>query len=266
MEGVLAAIPAPGQAVWLGWCHHTGSTYLLLEGWCTGVLRSAASQGSGHTTEHCSGLWEAVQWLSIARNLPGRTANIQRLASETLEEYASRVRRLVGKVYPEMIGTILGEGITIEHMIGGLADQNLVYDILTKHPRTVEDALDLVCLHESCKGFQKRRSGVRMLTMEDPDCEPDDQPTLVNRVNGKLYVTEERLNQFGRELWDALKGSSNQYCGNRNSQRPRNDEWKKQVECYQCTEIGHIALECPKLKEMEQAVEQAITPEMETSN
>ena len=64
---------------------------------------------------------------------------------------------------------------------------------MTKKPRTVEAALDLIKWHESCRGIQRKRAGVRQVSSEMDGAS-------ISRVNGKAYVTEERLHQFGRDL------------------------------------------------------------------
>ena len=99
---------------------------------------------------------------------------------ETLEEYAARVRKLANRAYPGISGTSLLEEMTIEYLVGGLTDQNLIYDVMTKKPRSVEAALDLIQWHESCRGVQRKRSGVRQLAITQGE---DDTMTAVRRTN-----------------------------------------------------------------------------------
>ena len=116
---------------------------------------------------------------------------------ESLEEFASRVRKTVSKAYPGISGTTLLEDMTIEHLVKGLSDQSLIYDVLTKKPRTVESALDLVQWHESCKN-QSKKLGVRQVSF-------DTNQDVDNASVRRSMVTEERLNQFGRELVNELR-------------------------------------------------------------
>ena len=81
----------------------------------------------------------------------------------------------------------------------------------------------------------------------------------VRRVNGKRFVTEERLQQFGRELKNDLKEMTDQMVTKLKkvieSEEPsqpkkyqgkegRDNNWKKIAECYVCHQIGHISEEC----------------------
>ena len=171
---------------------------------------------------------------------------LKKQSKESLEEFAARVRKLVTKAYPGIAGSAILEDMTIEHLVGGLTDQTLMYDVLTKKPRTVEEALDLIQWQESCKGIQKRRLGVRQLAV---DYTSDDDELPVRRINGKAYVTEERLNQFGRELRDGLVKDLRQELKRGPSgprQGRRNANWKESVECFRCHELGHILRECPE--------------------
>ena len=178
--------------------------------------------------------------------------NTHKTPKESLEEYAARVRKLVSKAFPGM-RTLQLEAMTVEYFVGGLSDSTMIYDVLTKKPRTIEEAIDLIQWHESCRGIQRRRPGVRRV-----DCQPEDeatgQSTVLNRIQGKNFVTEERLNQFGQELRGGLLGDiRGELKKFKSGPRPgRNSDWKKNVECHNCHELGHISRECPsKVKDPE---------------
>ena len=67
---------------------------------------------------------------------------LKKQTKETFEEYAARVQRSVAKAYPGIVGTTLLEDMTIENLVSGLSDTNLVYDVLTKKPKSVQEAVD----------------------------------------------------------------------------------------------------------------------------
>ena len=167
---------------------------------------------------------------------------LKRNTKESLEEYAARVRRVVNKAYPGITGRPLLEEITIEHLINGLTDQSLIYDVMTKKPRTVEMALDLIQWHESCRNLQRRKSGVRSLKAEP---EAGQGPSAsAYRVNGKNYVTEERLHQFGGELKNGIVKEIKDLV-KKPHQNKRDSRWKESIECFACHGMGHFARECP---------------------
>ena len=170
----------------------------------------------------------------------------------TNEEFAARTRLLVSKAYPGMEGTSICEKMTVEHMVSGLSDPNLIYDVMSKKPQTVEQALDMIQWHECCKGILKKKTTLRQVCRDDSSAEESDaeQEYEVRRVNGKRFVTEERLQQFGRDLvtsmTDVIDKKLSEFAEKQGSRAPRNPKWKQTVECFRCHEMGHISRECPQ--------------------
>ena len=184
---------------------------------------------------------------------------LRKKPQETLQEYAARTQTLISRAYPGLEGTELFTSMTIDHLISGLQDPNLVYDVKTKRPSTLQEALDMITWHECCKGNTNRRANIRKITDTDND---------IRRTSGQRYVTEERLQDFGRDLKESLVHSvkeavknqvtnlmSGQQAGHMNAANDRmwrnlegtGHTWGK-GRCFNCRETGHFAHECPLVK------------------
>ena len=182
--------------------------------------------------------------------------SIKKNSKETLQKYSARVHMLMIKAYPGLEGSKIFVDMTIEHLVNGLADPNLIYDVMTKKPTTVEQALDMIQWHECCKGISHRKLNVRQVTETE---EFEKEILNVNRVNGKRFVTEERLQQFGRELKESIvkamtavvskQNLSNTAVKNEtgNKMASSSKSYSKQDEnviCYNCHQKGHYAKFC----------------------
>ena len=80
---------------------------------------------------------------------------LKRKNDESLQEYSSRVEGIVRKAYPGIDDSELCRKLSIEHMLNGLNDQSIAYDVLTKMPKSMDEAVNLVTWHESCKSGLK---------------------------------------------------------------------------------------------------------------
>ncbi|CAG2206600.1 unnamed protein product [Mytilus edulis] len=79
---------------------------------------------------------------------------------ESTNEYAARIQTMVKKAYPGM-NQQLFNSIAIEHMLNGLPDQSIAYDVLTKRPKTMEETINLVAWHTTCKNEPRTKSRPR---------------------------------------------------------------------------------------------------------
>ncbi|VDI33788.1 Hypothetical predicted protein [Mytilus galloprovincialis] len=172
---------------------------------------------------------------------------------ESLQEFAYRVVNLISKAYPEIKGTQLFEELTVEHFLYGLNDENMTYDVISKQPKSIDEALNMVMWHESCRSRsgKNRKSSIREVQF-DSQCEEND----IRRLHQKQYVTEERLNQFGRELKNSIiEGMANlnkkmPSLPSTNSNNYQQSNYAKKTEsnnnrCYNCNGIGHYSRNCP---------------------
>ncbi|CAG2187463.1 unnamed protein product [Mytilus edulis] len=197
---------------------------------------------------------------------------------ESTNEYAARIQTMVKKAYPGM-NQQLFNSIAIEHMLNGLPDQSVAYDVLTKRPKTMEETINLVAWHTTCKNGIKGKNQIRQIEVETEDRDVNYSTTEeldVRRIGGKRFVTEERLNQFGRDIKDSIttevtKSVESIMDAKLNTQQaPKNFNYHKQNQrnfdprskwqnkdrfqtqkqnnnrCYNCQEEGHFARYCPK--------------------
>ena len=77
--------------------------------------------------------------------------NLKKLTKESLQQYSSRVRSLMSRAYPEMQGTAIFDNLAIEHLLRRLPDEKLAYEIFTKKPKNLPDAVDMITWHKACQ-------------------------------------------------------------------------------------------------------------------
>ena len=104
---------------------------------------------------------------------------------------------VVSKAYPGLEGTKLHTDLIIEHIICGLPDQNLIYDVLSKQPTTVEGALRMISWHECCKSMKGHRPAIHKV-------ENNGEWGQNKSTKNDDYITEGKLLQFGKELHNNL--------------------------------------------------------------
>lgn len=191
---------------------------------------------------------------------------IKKHYKESLSEYATRVSDLVQKAYSGINSPGMLTTFTIESLLKGWPDQSLAYEVRTKRPKSVDEAMQLITWHECCKNGSKRTSNnsVRQVEVEDQDID-------IRKVNGgrPRYVTEERLESrlgvFSREIQQKIDYSHNQLRNDikelttvvkRNSQGNVNGKSDnaqrpelKEVTCFKCSNKGHISKYCPLNKD-----------------
>ena len=110
---------------------------------------------------------------------------------ESLSEYASRVTDLVHKAYPDLNPPELVTTLIVENLLRGLSDQTLAYEVRTKSPKSVDEALRLITWHDCCKSGIKKNANIRQGEYEDDDDDYDNVKVL--KVNGghTRFINEE---------------------------------------------------------------------------
>lgn len=133
---------------------------------------------------------------------------------ETIQEYASRVEMMVKKSFIT-IDSRTHSALSVEYMLRGLPDQSIALDLLTKRITSMTEDIHQVVLYETYKRGSKEKH-IRQVQSEDlhvPTAYMQDseicQEVEVRKVGGKRYVTEERLNQFQRDIKDSITNSIN---------------------------------------------------------
>ena len=115
---------------------------------------------------------------------PVHRANLNSLRKEldeTLEEYAARVNIMMSRAYPGVQGQLYEE-IAVEHLLNGLGDSTVAYDVLIKKSSTMDQAIEMMSWHDCCKGsviiIEGRRSGrlVLQILQEKPLYTPVRKP------------------------------------------------------------------------------------------
>lgn len=119
---------------------------------------------------------------------------IRKAYGESFLEYSTRIEAKMSKTYPGMQNTEIYKSLSIEHMLNGIHDQSIAYDVLTKRPQTSQEAVNLLSWHFSCKNGIIAKQHIRQTAVEH---EPS--TSEIKRVGntGKHFVTEDRLVQFG---------------------------------------------------------------------
>jgi hypothetical protein len=152
---------------------------------------------------------------------------------ETLAEYVAAIKRLVIRGYATA-DMDTRETIGLRHFLRGLQDSQAALFIGMHNPKTTDQARELLDNYTSIKDDVK---SVRVRNVDVSGKEP--------------YVTETRLQEFGRDLKssigkkiDNLASQLNPKQGSDWKQRSTFTNRKKDVICYKCSGKGHYANEC----------------------
>lgn len=135
-----------------------------------------------------------------------------------------------------MENTPIFEKLTIEYMVNGLGDSSLSYDVLTKKPTTVSEAMELITWHECCRASARRRPNVRQVAAAVPSAALQDTTQEI--------VTSPDLQKFGQELKDSIMGSLRKELETMGMSKKGSKSLK--LRCFICNDPNHLARDCPE--------------------
>ena len=134
-------------------------------------------------------------------------ANLQCVSkkrNESVQEYATRINSITSKAYPGFQGTEMFQKIAIEHMLQGLDDPGVAYDVQTKRPKSMAEAVDMITWHECCRMNSRRCSNIRQLGTEISYC-PEIRNTQYADEDSIRRITDERLAKFEEQFMQSMR-------------------------------------------------------------
>ena len=140
--------------------------------------------------------------------------NLKKQSKESLQQYSARVSSLMSRAYPGMQGTAIFDNLTIEHLLRGLPDQKLAYEIFTKKPKNLSDAVDMITWHKACLQYTTKNNDRENLSS-------------IGRICSMRYVSGNTNDEAKFDKWDQIT----------------NDHHRER-RCYNCRERGHEVAEC----------------------
>ena len=161
---------------------------------------------------------------------------------EKLTEYVSDIRKLVIKGYPTA-DNITRETINVRHFIKGLQEQQAALHIGMKDPKSIDDARLILETYNSLRDEVK--SGATRVR----------EVTAVTKPTNGSYVSEDRLQEFGRDIKTSLGKKIDQLASkiaDNTSTKPEPYQSRKppakklsDVVCFRCGNMGHYSKSCP---------------------
>ena len=166
-------------------------------------------------------------------------------SDETVQEFSSRISTIMNKAYPGLRDEQLKAELAIEHLLNGLNDQNIAYEVAIKRPKTVQSAVDMITWHECCKSVMRRNPNVTARLVNHDDYHDDNEnrqvgEIAVQRVNAYKNGTNDKLGQVLQSLQEVLK-----VLGQMDTNDGSYNGGYRKVVCYGCHEEGHIRKNCP---------------------
>ena len=195
-----------------------------------------------------------------------RLQSASKESKESVHEYAARINSMTSKAYPGFEGTEMFQKIAIEHMLQGLNDPGVAYDVQTKRPKSMEEAVDMITWHECCRVNSSRRSNIRQLGTEMPYSPVISNTQYANEdfirriTDVRLAKFEEQLMQSMREVISQVTSAQQDCDGAPNPGQqlyPEDTTWessstqrsshssRKSKECFICHGLGHLSYDCP---------------------
>ena len=164
-------------------------------------------------------------------------------SNETVQEFSSRISTIMNKAFPGLIDEQLKAELAIEHLLNGLNDQNVAYEVAIKRPKTVQSAVDMITWHECCKSAMRRNPTARLVNHDDYHDDNENRQVdeiAVQRVNAYKNGTNDKLGQVLQSLQEVLK-----VLGQMDTNDGSYNGGYRKVVCYGCHEEGHIRKNCP---------------------
>ena len=171
----------------------------------------------------------------------------RRGARETLQELGQSIRELSALAYPELPCEVR-ERLAKGHFADSIDDPDIRGGIFRAHPQTLDEAVRAALDTESFLKVEKNRERGRMNKFSRALIGSEVKDQLNNPMPkeiAELQMTLTNLMKAVDQLKSDVRNNQQDQTSSQMSQPKSNEEMRKTIQCFNCSEYGHYACHCP---------------------